>query len=86
MWRTAYVISVTGFCATVGHSVGLRTINEQINQLEPLVHQFHNAPLEQVPEVVQLDGIWVTIPEQARSGTRFFDAIVREMLARVKKR
>jgi len=50
--------------ATVGHSVGLRTINERINQLEPLVHQFHHTPLEQVPEVIQLDGIWVTITEQ----------------------
>jgi putative transposase len=50
--------------ATVGHSVGLRTINERINQLESLVHQFHHTPLKQVPEVIQLDGIWVTITEQ----------------------
>ena len=44
--------------------MGLRTINERINQLEPLVHQFHTKPLEQVPEVIQLDGMWVTITEQ----------------------
>src|SRR5713226_176774 len=47
--------------ATVGHAVGLRTINERINQIEPLVHQFHNEPFKQVPEVIQLDGIWVTV-------------------------
>jgi hypothetical protein len=50
--------------ATVGHSVGLRTINERINQIEPLVQQFHTKPLEQVPQVIQLDGIWVTITQQ----------------------
>jgi transposase-like protein len=50
--------------ATVGHSVGLRTINERINQVESLVQQFHRTPLEQIPEVIQLDGIWVTITEQ----------------------
>jgi putative transposase len=47
--------------ATIGHPVGLRTINERINQIEPLVHQFHNKPFEQIPEVIQLDGIWVTV-------------------------
>jgi hypothetical protein len=50
--------------ATVGHPVGLRTVNERINQLEPLVRQFHHKPFEQVPEVIQLDGIWVTITQQ----------------------
>jgi len=50
--------------ATVGHSVGLRSLNERINQIEPLVQQFHTHPFEQVPEVIQLDGIWVTITTQ----------------------
>jgi transposase-like protein len=50
--------------ATIGSSIGLRTINERINQIEPLAHQFHHTPLEQVPEVIQLDGIWVTITTQ----------------------
>jgi hypothetical protein len=50
--------------ATIGSSIGLRTINERINQIEPLVDQFHHTPLEQVPEVIQLDGIWVTITTQ----------------------
>jgi len=39
-------------------------VNERINQLKPLVHQFHHTPFEQVPQVIQLDGIWVTITEQ----------------------
>src|SRR5207302_2405463 len=50
--------------ATVGHCVGLRTINERINQIEPLVQQFHTNPMEQVPQVIQLDGIWVTMTQQ----------------------
>src|SRR6267378_807762 len=68
LWSSGCSQSLRDICerwsATVGHSVGLRTINERINQLEPLVHQFHTNPLEQVPEVIQLDGIWVTITEQ----------------------
>jgi putative transposase len=50
--------------ATVGHPVGLRTVNERINQLELLAKQFHHTPFKQVPEVIQLDGIWVTITKQ----------------------
>ncbi len=38
--------------------------SERINQLECLVHQFHHTAFEQIPEVIQLDGIWVTITEQ----------------------
>jgi putative transposase len=44
--------------------VGLRTINERINQIEPLVQQMREQPLLQAPDVVQLDGIWVTIQNQ----------------------
>jgi putative transposase len=68
LWSSGCGQSLRDICdhwsATMGHSVGLRTINERINQLELLVHQFHNKPFEQVPEVIQLDGIWVTITEQ----------------------
>jgi hypothetical protein len=68
LWSSGCGQSLRDICdhwsATMGHAVGLRTINERINQLEPLVHQFHNKPFEQVPEVIQLDGIWVTITEQ----------------------
>ena len=68
LWGSGCGQSLRDICdqwsATVGHSVGLRTINERINQIEPLVQQFHTKPFEQVPEVIQLDGIWVTITEQ----------------------
>jgi putative transposase len=50
--------------ATVGHPVGLRTVNERINQLELLAKKFHHTLFKQAPEVIQLDGIWVTITEQ----------------------
>jgi putative transposase len=65
LWSSGCSQSLRDICdrwsATVGHSVGLRTINERINQIEPLAHQFHNEPFKQVPEVIQLDGIWVTV-------------------------
>jgi len=51
--------------ATVGGSVGLRTINERINQIEPLLLQAHRDPITDVPTVVQLDGIWLTIQSQS---------------------
>ncbi len=50
--------------ATVGGSVGLRTLNERINQIEPLLAQAHHEPITDVPTVVQLDGIWLTIQSQ----------------------
>jgi Transposase, Mutator family len=51
--------------AMVGGSVGLRTINERINQIEPLLLQAHREPIRDVPTVVQLDGIWLTIQSQS---------------------
>ena len=50
--------------AMVGGSVGLRTINERINQIEPVVRHAHRDPISDVPTVVQLDGIWLTIQTQ----------------------
>ncbi len=44
--------------------MGLRTINERINQIEPLVNQAHHEPITDIPPVMQLDGIWVTIQSQ----------------------
>src|SRR6266571_5600610 len=53
--------------ATLGSSVGLRTINERINQIEPLLEQAHQEPITDVPTVVQFDGIWVTIQRQSET-------------------
>jgi putative transposase len=48
----------------LGSPVGLRTLNEIINQVEPLVHQMQEQHFPEAPEVVQCDGIWVTIQSQ----------------------
>ena len=47
--------------AVVGGSVGLRTINERINQIAPLLVQAHQDPISDVPAVVQFDGIWLRV-------------------------
>ncbi len=49
---------------TLGASVGLRTINERINQLEAKLAQVHREPIEEVPAVVQFDGIWLSMQTQ----------------------
>ena len=53
--------------ATLESSVGLRSINERINQLEPLVAQARQQRITTVPAVVQFDGIWLR--EQTQSET-----------------
>jgi hypothetical protein len=49
------------WAATLGTSVGLRTINERINQLEARLAQVHHEPIQEVPAVVQFDGIWLSM-------------------------
>ncbi len=69
------VLFGSGFCeslrhlqerwsATIEGSVGLRTLNERINQIEALASRVHTEPITDVPPVIQLDGIWVTIQSQ----------------------
>jgi transposase-like protein len=41
-------------------------LNERINQLEPLVVQARQEPITEVPTVMQLDGIWLTIQSQSQ--------------------
>jgi Transposase, Mutator family len=50
--------------AIAGNPVGLRTINERINQIESLAHKYHEQPIDDVPDVIQCDGIWMTIQEE----------------------
>ncbi|GAC1469851.1 MAG: hypothetical protein PVSMB2_38370 [Ktedonobacteraceae bacterium] len=45
-------------------NVGLRTINERINQIEPLIQHMQATSFPTSPTVVQLDGIWVTMQSQ----------------------
>lgn len=51
----------------LGSPIGLRTINELINQVEPLVHQMQEQHFPEAPTVVQCDGIWVTIQSQTQA-------------------
>jgi hypothetical protein len=44
--------------------VGLRTINELINQVEPLGYRMREQHFPEAPTVVQCDGIWVTLQGQ----------------------
>ena len=44
--------------------MGLRTINERINQLEAQLAQVHRGPIKEVPAVVQFDGIWLSMQTQ----------------------
>jgi putative transposase len=53
--------------ATLAGNVGLRTINERINQIEPLLEHWRCEPIRDVPAVVQFDGIWLTIQGQSQS-------------------
>src|SRR5207244_11974593 len=53
--------------ALLGSSVGLRTINERINQIEPLLRQARSEPISDVPAVVQFDGIWPSVQMQAEN-------------------
>jgi transposase-like protein len=48
----------------LGGSVSLRTVNERINQIEVLAQKAHEPILKKAPDVVQLDGIWITIQGQ----------------------
>jgi hypothetical protein len=52
------------WAATLGSNVGLRTINERINQLEALLQETHREPISDVPAVVQFDGIWLSLQTQ----------------------
>lgn len=49
--------------ANVEGSVGRHTLNERITQVEPFVAAAHTASLKEIPPVLQLDGMWVTIQQ-----------------------
>jgi len=50
--------------ATLNSQVGLRTINDRINQIEPLLRQARTEAITDVPAVVQFDGIWLRVQSQ----------------------
>jgi transposase-like protein len=47
-------------------SVGLRALNERINQIEPLLSRMREQAIVPCPPVVQFDGIWVTIQSEGK--------------------
>ena len=47
--------------AKLSSSVGLRTLNERVRQIAGLVSGWQHEVLEEVPPVVRVDGIWVTL-------------------------
>lgn len=48
----------------LGGSVGLRTVNERINQIEIFAQKSHKQAIDDISDVIQLDGIYVTIQGQ----------------------
>ncbi len=48
----------------LGGNVGLRTVNERINQIEARAQESHKQTMKDIPDVIQLDGIYVTIQGQ----------------------
>jgi transposase-like protein len=57
-------------------SVGLRTLNERIHQMAKLVPQWRKHILEEVPPVVRVDGIWLTLMKG--TGEKKKDALGRQ--------
>jgi transposase-like protein len=47
--------------ARMSSSVGLRTLNERVRQIAELVPGWQDEVLEEIPPVVRVDGIWVTL-------------------------
>jgi len=52
---------VQRWSAQTESNVGLRALNERMNQIEPLVQKMRERNFSLAPPVVQFDGIWVTI-------------------------
>ena len=50
--------------AILGGNVGLRTVNERINHIECLAQKAHKQLIKDAPNIIQLDGIWMTIQGQ----------------------
>ena len=48
-------------------NMGLRTINERINQIEPLIEKMREQAITPGPPVVQFDGIWVPIESEGEA-------------------
>lgn len=47
--------------ARLRSSVGLRTLNDRVRQIADLAHAWQTEPVVDVPPVVSVDGLWVTL-------------------------
>jgi transposase-like protein len=50
--------------ACLESSIGLRTLNERVEQMVDLVVPWQKKTLEEVPPVVHVDGIWLTLMKE----------------------
>jgi hypothetical protein len=57
-------------------SVGLRTPNERIHQLGKLVPGWRKRQLDEIPPVVRVDGIWLTLMSDTEEQKK--DALVQQ--------
>lgn len=62
--------------ARLKSSVGLRTLNERVRQMAQLLGPWRQRRLKDVPPVVRLDGIWITL--MMETGERKTDRLGRE--------
>jgi transposase-like protein len=60
----------------LGSSVGLRTLNERIHQMSKLVPGWRQDVLEEIPPVVRVDGIWLTLMKDTEEKKK--DALGRQ--------
>lgn len=67
--------------ARLQSSVGLRTLNARIQEMSKLVPEWRKRRLEEIPPVVRVDGIWLTLMSDTEEQKR--DALGR--LRRVKE-
>ncbi len=65
--------------AVLDSRVGLRTLNERINQIEPLLRQARSEPITDVPAVVPFDGLWLRVQTQT-------DTVKRDKRQRQRKK
>jgi len=89
------VLFGSGLCQSLRHlsqewsakldsQVGLRTINERINQIGPLLQQARSEPITDIPAIVQFDGIWLR--EQSQTDTIKLDKRQRKRHQRAGKK
>jgi putative transposase len=70
--------------ALLQSSVGLRTLNKRIHAMAQLVPEWRQRPLDEVPPVVRVDGIWLTLMKD--TGEKQTDTLGRERAVKCKQK